>query len=149
MLNLRGVYFADSPSGISAAARDIVDVTFNVRAQTSFVVGNLGATLSTSRTPAQDNVIERLSPLAQEDASLTGDEHAQPIFEGSKDEWDEEELTFTALCPFQASMAMDEARLRRVPGYMATPHTPLTSETAEVSKLAIRLRFHPDGLCIC
>ena len=148
MLNLRGVYLADRSSGSNATTCNIADIAFDVTSRTSFIVGNLGATLSTSRAPAQDNVMERSSPLAQKGACLTGGEHAQPIFVGVEDEWDEE-LTFTALRPFQASMAMADFRLRRVPGYMATPHAWLTSETTEVSRFLTRRTFKPDDLRIC
>ena len=122
MLNLRGVYFAGTSSSTDAAASDAVDFIFDVRSRTSFVVGNLGATLSTSRAPGEDDGMERSPTTAQSGAF--------PL--GGGDEWDgSEERTFTALHPFQASMAMDDVRLRRVPGYMATTHTELTCEVSK------------------
>ena len=144
MLNLRGVYFADTSSDPDAAASDAVDFTLNVRSRTSFVVGNLGATLSVSRAPGEDDGMERSPTMAQSAAA------AFPM--GGEDEWDgSEERTFTALHPFQASMAMDDVRLRRVPGYMATTHAELESEVSKPASDVWSypvLSFTPECLCI-
>ena len=130
MLNLRGVYFTDSSSGASTAAGDIA---FNVLSpRNSFIVGNLGATLSTFRVPCEDGGIRRSHTMVHEGASPLGSEATQISCRGSEDEWDiSEEPTFTALHPFQASIAMGDFRLARVPGYAAAPHTQLMSEVGK------------------
>ena len=118
MLNLRGLYFADGAGTTSETPSAIASA---IRFKASFVVGNLGATLSVpasfapASTQGQGGDVER--SVAQEGVDLrAGGAEGTDLDARDEREWYTDEEPAFARDPFIASLAMDAAELARLPG---------------------------------
>ena len=111
MLDLRGLYFSEdtetlrTQGGVSAASS-------SVRFNNSFVVGNLGATISAT----SDGCYAQPAPRASDaDSGELGSSVSEETRGTEEREWYDDEEPVFAADPFSASMAMDVAELARLP----------------------------------
>ena len=117
MLNLRGIYFADTVN-TSLAGDGTSYIASAVRFRSSLIVGNLGATIAAS-SPFPDTraPVEESHPVA---AFVIVEEAGSAVREGLQDadmedekEWYEDSEPAFVHDPFRAGMAMDAAELVR------------------------------------